>query len=103
MRFVHNSRLFLLTGFVALFAFGGDLVVDAVCDVEGHPCKQTSQTSSQGDCTGCDCAVHCGAALFAESDGLSLLSLTVVDFSPAEDFQAINALPAAIDHPPQLG
>ena len=95
-------RVFLLIASVSLVAFSGDIVADAVVDMRGHPCEQTSQTSKQSPCTVCDCVVHCGAVLFTAAEPLSALKLSVIDFSLFDTQQPVSALPAAIDHPPQL-
>jgi len=95
-------RVFLLIASVSLFAFTGDIVADAVVDMRGHPCEQTSQTSKQSPCTVCLCTVHSGAVLFAAAEPLSALKLSPIDFSLLDTLQAVSTLPVAIDHPPQL-
>ena len=96
------SRLLSVIASVALFAFAGDVVTDAVADVRGHPCEQTSQPSKQSPCTVCNCVVHCGAVLFTAAEPLSALEIAPIDFSLSDTLQPVSALPAAIDHPPQL-
>jgi hypothetical protein len=102
MKAFRVQRLLLLTALLSLFVFTGDIVVDAVADMQGHPCEQTSQTSKQSPCTVCDCVVHCGAVLFAAAEPLSALKLSPIDFSLLDTHQPVSALPVAIDHPPQL-
>jgi alanine dehydrogenase len=102
MKLFRAPRLILLTGLLSLFMFSGDIVVDAVADMQGHSCEQTSQTSKQSPCTVCDCVVHCGAVLFTAAEHLSVLKLSPIGFSLFDTHQPVSALPVAIDHPPQL-
>ena len=102
MKVFRIPRLILITALLSLFVFGGDIVADAVADMRGHPCEQTSQTTKQSPCTVCDCVVHCGAVLFTAVEPLSALKLSRIDFSPLEAIQPVTSLPVAIDHPPQL-
>ena len=95
-------RLILLTGLLSLFMFSGDIVADAVVDMRGHRCEQTSQTTKQSPCTVCDCIVHSGAVMFAATEPLSPLKLSPVEFSLSDLLQPVSTLPVAIDHPPQL-
>lgn len=96
------SRLLSVIASVALFAFAGDIVTDAVADVQGHLYEQTSHTSKTGACTVCNCAVHAGAVVFAASEPVSPIGDPAVDFTFGDTRQPIFRLPAAIDHPPQL-
>jgi len=106
MRFAGRSRLFALTGFVALVAFTGDIIADSIADLRGDHCvSQSSQGDSQHEkspCAHCSCAVH---------NGTVIASTVVVDISGAfgapiffsvSEQSARDGLPAAIDHPPQL-
>lgn len=102
MKFFRVPRLILITGLLSLFVFGGDIVADAVVDLRGHACEQTSQNSQQNPCTVCDCVVHCGAVLFTAAEPLSALELSPIDFSLFDTHQPVSTLPVAIDHPPQL-
>jgi hypothetical protein len=102
MEFFRLPRLILLTGLLSLFVFSGDIVADAVADMRGHPCEQTSQTSKQSPCTVCDCVVHCGAVLLTAAEPFLALKLSPIDFSLFDALQPVSALPVAIDHPPQL-
>ena len=102
MKLFRAPRLILLTGLLSLFVFSGDIVADAVADMRGHACEQTSQTSKQSPCTVCHCSVHSGAVLFAAGEPLSALKLSPIDFSLFDTHQPVSALPVAIDHPPQL-
>ena len=102
MKFFRIPRLILITGLLSLFMLSGDIVADAVLDMRGHPCEQTSQTTKQAPCTVCDCVVHSGAVLFTATDPLPALKLLPVDVSFFDTLQPVSTLPAEIDHPPQL-
>jgi hypothetical protein len=102
MKFFRVPRLILITGLLSLCVFCGDIIADAVADIRGHPCEQTSQTSQQSPCTLCDCVMHCGAVLFTAGEPLSALNLSPIDFSFFNALQPVSTLPVAIDHPPQL-
>jgi len=102
MTIFRTPRVFLLIASVSLFAFTGDIVADAVADLRGHPCEQTSQTSKQSPCTVCHCVVHAGAVLFVAAEPLSALKLSPIGFSLLDRLRAVSTLPVAIDHPPQL-
>jgi len=96
----------MLAGFLALFAFTGDIAADSLADARGNHCaSQTSQSDSHHEkapCAHCSCALHNGfvvASTVAISvTGASGVSLFVV----STDQSAPARLPAAIDHPPQL-
>jgi hypothetical protein len=104
--FLRTSRLYLLTSVFALFAFGGDIVADALADAcRDHCVAETSQSDTSHEkapCSHCSCAVHNGFAVASittvsindGSDG-SLFIFTDNQSAPAK-------LPKAIDHPPQL-
>ena len=102
MKLFRVPRLIFLTGMLSLVVFSGDIVADAVADMQGHLCERTSQTSKQSPCTVCDCVVHCGAVLFAAAEPLSALKPSPIDFSLLDTHQPVSTLPVAIDHPPQL-
>jgi hypothetical protein len=101
------TRLFVLTGFLALFAFGGDIIADSLADLQGDHCiSQSSQSDSHDEktpCSHCSCCAHSGTVIVSGA----AMHITV-DFGgsrfcgPSE--QSVPAgLPGAIDHPPQLG
>jgi hypothetical protein len=106
MRFAGTSRLFALTGLIALCAFAGDIVADSIADLRGDHCIcQSSQSDSHHEktpCSHCSCAVHNGTVI------TSTLTVAIVGAFPASIFyptgeqSAPDGLPAAIDHPPQL-
>jgi hypothetical protein len=102
MKLFRFPRLILITGLLSLFVFSGDIVADAVADMRGHACEQTSQSSQSTPCPVCDCAVHAGAVLFTSLDPFSPLNTFAVAFPFSEAQRPLNKLPAAIDHPPQL-
>ena len=102
MKLFRVPRLVLLIGLLSLFVFSGDIVADAVADMGGHLCEQTSQTTKQSPCSVCDCVVHCGAVLFTAAEPLPALTLSPIDFSLFDTHQPVSTLPVAIDHPPQL-
>jgi hypothetical protein len=95
-----------LAAFFAVLCFAGDIVADAIADARGNHCiSQSSHSSSQHDktpCSHCSCAVHVGAvvitnsAVRVSSDFQESVFILIGDESPP------RALPAAIDHPPQL-
>lgn len=107
MKLLRIPRLYAFTGLLALFAFGGDIVADAMADARGEHC--VSESSSPGPqhektpCSHCSCSIHNGAVV----DSISIVAILGADGSsslvPAADKSAPRPLPAAIDHPPQLG
>jgi hypothetical protein len=104
--FVRTSRFYLLTGLLALFAFGGDIVADAVADACGDHCLSQNSASDAGHektpCSHCSCAVHNGFAV-ASTTTLNLTGASEGSlFIFADSQSAPPGLPAAIDHPPQL-
>jgi hypothetical protein len=106
MSLLRTSRLHLLAAFVALFAFGGDIVADSIDDARGEHC--TSQTCpsdthhEKTPCSHCSCAVHNGS-LIAGNDAVQLSdNFQASAFFLTSDESALVGLPAAIDHPPQL-
>jgi isocitrate dehydrogenase len=92
--------------FVALLNFAGDIVADSIADARGNHCiSQSSHSGSQHEktpCSHCSCAVHVGAVVITNSavrvsrDFQESVFILIGDESPP------RALPAAIDHPPQL-
>ena len=106
MCFPGTSRLFALTGFVALVAFAGDIVADSFADLRGDHCvSQSSQPDSQHDkspCAHCSCAIHNGTVITSTvAVDISGVFGASVFFATSEQ-SAPDGLPAAIDHPPQL-
>jgi hypothetical protein len=104
MRLLRTSRLSLLAGLVALFAFGCD-VLDDVCD---RGCRvvasQVSQSSGQhkGTCPNFAGHNHDEAAIIASSFvPLSMPTPELLDWPVATE-RAPSGMPASIDHPPQL-
>ena len=101
-----KSHLYVLAGFVALFAFTGDIVADSIADASGEHCiSETSGSDPNHEttpCSHCSCAVHMGAVVASASEvnvaahfQLSIFFLDSKQSAPAR-------LPTAIDHPPQL-
>ncbi|HZR77700.1 MAG TPA: hypothetical protein VFA58_00735 [Chthoniobacterales bacterium] len=107
MRRLPTSRLYLLAGFLALFTFSGDLIVDAFADLRGEHCvSETSHSDSHNDkspCSHCSCAVHMGAVILSASIVNFAGGLQPSLFFLSGDQSAPAVLPTAIDHPPQLG
>src|SRR5262245_66208275 len=101
------SRLFLrLLAAFALFAFAGDIVADSLADLGGDHCvSESSQPDSHHEkslCSHCSCAVHNGSAV-AFSDSVKVADASGASlFAVSPDESAPVAVPAAIDHPPQL-
>jgi hypothetical protein len=106
MSLLRMSRFHLLTAFVALFAFGGDIVADSIVDARGEHCAaQTCPSDSHHEktpCSHCSCAVHNGSAI-AVYNGVDVSdNFQASGFVLARDDSTPVGLPAAIDHPPQL-
>jgi hypothetical protein len=106
MRFAGTSRLLALTSLIGLCAFAGDIVADSIADLRGDHClSQGSQPDSQHDktpCAHCSCAVHNGTVITSTvAVDISAAFRASVFFSTSEQ-SALDGLPAAIDHPPQL-
>ena len=100
------SRLYVLTGLFALFAFGGDIIADSLADLRGDHCvSESSQSDSQHEkapCSHCSCAVHNGSVI-ASSDAMQVSGAQDGSrFLPTIEPLAPEGLPPAIDHPPQL-
>jgi hypothetical protein len=106
MSLVRTSRLFVFTGFLGLFAFGGDIVVDSIADLRGDHCtSQCSQSDSQHEkapCSHCSCAVHNGMVITSTAAVHVTGAFQVSIFFRASNQSALTGLSAAIDHPPQL-
>jgi hypothetical protein len=106
MSLLRASRLHLLAAFVALFAFGGDIVADSIVDARGEHCAaETCPSDSHHEktpCSHCSCAVHNGSVI--AGNGAVQLSdhFQASAFVLTRDESALVGLPAAIDHPPQL-
>jgi hypothetical protein len=106
MQFFGISSLIRAVAFVALLNFAGDIVADSIADARGDHCvAQTSHSDSQHEktpCSHCSCAIHVGAVVITNwtmrvgRDLQESVLVLIVDES------APSALPAAIDHPPQL-
>jgi hypothetical protein len=92
--------------FVALLNFAGDIVADSIADARGNHCvSQTSHSDSQHEktpCSHCSCAVHVGAVVITNSAVRVSRDLQGSVFILIGDESPPHALPAAIDHPPQL-
>lgn len=106
MRFVRTSRVFVLAGLTAFFAFSGDIVADSIVDVKGNHCvSQSSQSDNHHEktpCSHCSCAVHNGAVVASNATVHVGASFEASDYFLTTDQSAPPPLPAAIDHPPQL-
>ena len=106
MRLFRASRLFTLTGLIAFCAFTGDLVTDSISEA---CCEQHSSQTSPADrshekapCSSCSCAVHNGSAI-ASTNAVHVVGAQYGShFLFAIDPSAPEAIPPAIDHPPQL-
>jgi hypothetical protein len=106
MSLVYTSRLFVLTGFLALFAFGSDIIADSVAGSCGNHCvSQSSQSDSDHEktpCSHCSCCVHGGTVITSTATVHINSAFEVSIFFAAGEQSAPTGLPAAIDHPPQL-
>lgn len=107
MKFFRVPRLIFLTGLLSLFVFTGDMAMDAVGDARGEHCMaQGSQSDSHHEktpCSHCSCAVHNGAVVVSNSTVNVCSGFEFSAYFPTIDQSAPPALPASIDHPPQLG
>jgi hypothetical protein len=106
MRSLRTSRLFALTGLIALCAFASDIVADSIADLRGDHCVcQSSQSDSHDEkmpSSHCSCAVHNGTVI-ASTLAVDVIGAFLASaFLPASEQSAPDGLPAAIDHPPQL-
>jgi hypothetical protein len=106
MQFLGISSLIRAAAFVALLNFAGDIVADSIADVRGNHCvSETSHSGSQHEktpCSHCSCAVHVGAVVITNSAVRVSRDFQESVFILIGDESAPRALPAAIDHPPQL-
>jgi hypothetical protein len=106
MSLVRISQFYVLTGFLALFAFAGDIVADAIADARGEHCvSQTSPADSHHDktpCSHCSCAIHNGAvATTASAVHVSRAIEAALFFVVSNESKPVQ-MPVAIDRPPQL-
>ena len=106
VRLLPTSRFWMLTGLLALFAFGGDIVADTMADLRGDHClSESSQSDSHHEkspCSHCSCAVHNGSVLAGSAaEGLTG-DLRLAGFALTTDQFSPPGIPADIDHPPQL-
>jgi hypothetical protein len=102
-----TSRLYMLTGLLALFAFGGDIVVDAVADACGNHCvcENSSDPESQHEkapCSHCSCAGHNGSVVATATDVNVIGASALLLFMTIGDESTAAGVPPPIDHPPQL-
>ncbi len=106
MNIARTSRLLAFAGVVVFCAFAGDIVADSIADFRGDHCvSQTSHSDSQHEktpCSHCSCAVHVGAVVIMNSVVHVSGDFQASALFPSSDESAPPALPAAIDHPPQL-
>jgi hypothetical protein len=96
----------MLTGFVTLFTFVGDIVADSIADLRGDHCtSQCSQSDPQHEkapCSHCSCAVHNGTVIASTATLDIGDAFEVFTFVAATEQSSPSGAPAAIDHPPQL-
>jgi hypothetical protein len=106
MQSLRISSMIRVAAFVALLNFAGDIVADSLADVRGNHCvSEASHSGSQHEktpCSHCSCAVHIGAVVITNSVVHVSGDFQASAFFPSSDESAPPALPAAIDHPPQL-
>ena len=107
MKFFRVQRLFFLTGLLSLFVFAGDIAMDALADAQGEHCSaQSSRSNSHHEntpCSHCSCAIHNGAVVASNSAVNLGIGFEPAVYFSTSDQSAPPALPASIDHPPQLG
>jgi hypothetical protein len=100
------SSIIRAAAFVALLNFAGDIVADSIADARGDHCvSETSHSDSQHEktpCSHCSCAIHVGAVVITNSTMRVGRGLPAAVFVFIADESAPRAVPAAIDHPPQL-
>jgi len=106
MSAIASRRFLRLFAAFALFAFAGDIVGDSLADARGDHCvSESSQSESHHEkspCSHCSCAIHNGSAV-AFSDTVNVADASSASlFAVNRDETAPVAVPAAIDHPPQL-
>ena len=106
MSLLRTSRLDLVAAFLAVFAFGGDVVADSIVDARGEHCAaQTCPADSQHEkapCSHCSCAVHNGSVIAANNGVHVSADVQPSVFILISDESVQVGPPAAIDHPPQL-
>src|SRR6266436_777789 len=106
MQSLRISSIIRAAAFVALLNFTGDIVADSIADARGNHCvSQSSHSDSQHEktpCSHCSCAVHVGAVVIINSAVRVSRNFQESVFILSGDESAPRALPAAIDHPPQL-
>jgi hypothetical protein len=106
MSLLRTSRLYLVTAFLAVFAFGGDIIADSIVDSRGEHCAaQTCPSDSHQEktpCSHCSCAVHNGSVIAANNGVHVSADVQPSVFILISDESARVGPPAAIDHPPQL-
>jgi hypothetical protein len=95
-----------LAAILAVLVFSGDIITDAIADLRGDHCvSQTSQSDSSHEkapCSHCSCAIHVGAVVITNSTMRVGRDLPAAVFVFIAGESAPRAVPAAIDHPPQL-
>jgi hypothetical protein len=106
MPLLGSTRLFALTGLIALCAFTGDMLADSIGEAcSDHCMSQTSQSDSQHEktpCSHCSCCVHGGNAIVSSSALQISGVLQPSIFVPALECSVPDGIAPAIDHPPQL-
>src|SRR3954451_15966275 len=106
MSLLRTSQLQLLAAFVALFAFGGDVIADSMVDACGEHCpSQTCPADSHNEkapCSHCSCAVHNGSVIAANNGVHVGADVQASVFILISDESVQVGPPVAIDHPPQL-
>jgi len=106
MSLLWTSRPYLVAAFLALFAFGGEIIADSIGDSCGDYCvAQTSQSQSEQEktpCSHCSCCVHGGSVIAANNGVRVTADVQPSIFILISDETARVGPPAAIDHPPQL-
>jgi hypothetical protein len=102
-----STIFYVLAGLVALFAFTGDIVTDAVGALYGDHCAcegshSESQQPDKSPCSNCSCAVHNGF-MIASTSPMTVSGAAEGTLLPLKAVEAVPPrLPVAIDHPPQL-
>ena len=106
MKFLHGKRFLRILALFALLVFSGDLVVDAVSDMNQEHCDlQTSQSTPCHDkapCSHCACATHTGAVVIADFAMNLSRDVQPGNLLLGDDEATPPRLAASIDHPPQL-
>ena len=106
MRLLRTSRLDLVAAFLAVFAFGGDIVADSIVDARGEHCAAETcpadSSHEKAPCSHCSCAVHNGSVIAANNGVHVSGGVQPSVFIVISDESVQVGPPAAIDHPPQL-